>query len=87
MVNLSALTKVMSLTVQSADQISSGVRVVNVYLNRNCATGTLIVTTELTKSSVATLKLNFNVLSLGSVWPASSCATVNTTAAIPATSC
>ena len=78
------------------------------YLNRNCATGTLIVTTELTKSSVATLKLNFNVLSLvciaitvfpsvfncvqkfdlqGSVWPASSCATVNTTAAIPATSC
>ena len=37
------------------------------YLNQNCAMGTQIATIELTKSFVATLKLNSNVLSLVSV--------------------
>ena len=44
-----------------------GVRAVNVFLSRNCATGPLIVTTERTRSSAATLKLSFNVLSLVSI--------------------
>ena len=44
-----------------------GVRAVNVCLSRNCAMGTLIATTERTRSSAAMLKLNFNVLSLVSI--------------------